>query len=33
MVTVAAYGEEGATRLLIVSQVMLALQRPSAVYP
>jgi manganese transport protein len=30
---VTAYGEEGATRLLIFSQVVLTLQLPFAVYP
>ena len=33
MVAVTAYGEEGATRLLIFSQVVLSLQLPFAVYP
>ena len=33
MVAVTAYGEEGATRLLIFSQVVLSLQLPLAVYP
>ena len=33
MFAVTAYGEEGATRLLIFSQVVLTLQLPFAVYP
>jgi manganese transport protein len=33
MFAVTAYGEEGATRLLIFSQVILSLQLPFAVYP
>jgi manganese transport protein len=33
MLAVTAYGEEGATRLLIFSQVVLSLQLPFAVYP
>jgi Mn2+/Fe2+ NRAMP family transporter len=33
LVAVTAYGEEGATRLLIFSRVVLSLQRPFAVYP
>jgi manganese transport protein len=33
MVAVVAYGEEGATRLLVFSQVVLSLQLPFAVYP
>jgi manganese transport protein len=33
MFAVTAYGEEGATRLLILSQVVLSLQLPFAVYP
>jgi manganese transport protein len=33
MVAVTMYGEEGATRLLIFSQVVLSLQLPFAVYP
>jgi manganese transport protein len=33
MVAVVAYGDEGATRLLIFSQVILSLQLPFAVYP
>jgi manganese transport protein len=33
MVAVTVYGEDGATRLLILSQVVLSLQLPFAVYP
>jgi manganese transport protein len=33
MVAVVVYGEEGATRLLVFSQVVLSLQLPLAVYP